>query len=221
LLSRLVGTYGNWDEVRAYHKSIEVMESAMNSIPKDSLNPKALIKIKERVRGLYALHEDDRVQNNFEIADKYVTSTPSTSVLSPLMADMKSKYSAMVNNPTTWKLKVPKLNWHGANNQYHTWFSKFVQFDFGKSYQSKRPISEEIGERIFWTMLISAISLIIVYLLSIPLGVFSARQKDTRADSIVTTILFILYSLPAFWIAVGACSPYFAKTTCVLPARKA
>ncbi len=215
LLSRLVGTYGNWDEVRAYHKSIGAIESAVNSIPKDSLNPKALIKIKERVRGLYALHEDDRVQNNFEVADRYVTSTPSTSVLSPLMADMKSKYAAMVNNPSTWKLKVPKLTWHGFNNQYHTWFAKFIRFDFGKSYQSKRPISEEIGERIFWTMLISVISLIIVYLLSIPLGVFSARKKDTRADSIVTTILFILYSLPSFWIAtlliVFMCNPEYLE----------
>jgi len=215
LLSRLVGTYGNWDEVRAYHKSIGAMESAVNSIPKDSLNPKALIKIKERVRGLYALHVDDRVQNNFEVADRYITSTPSTSVLSPLMADMKSKYASMVNNPTTWKLKVPKFNWYGLNNQYHTWFSKFIRFDFGKSYQSKRPISEEIGERIYWTMLISIISLIIVYLLSIPLGVFSARKKDTRADSVVTTILFVLYSLPSFWIAtlliVFMCNPEYLE----------
>ncbi len=215
LLSRLVGTYGNWDEVRAYHKSVENIEAAVNSIPKDSLNPKALIKIKERVRGLYAEYEDEKIQKDFEVADRYITSTPSTSVLTPLMADMKSKYAAMVNNPTTWKLKVPKFNWYGTNNQYHTWFIKFIQFDFGKSYQSKRPISEEIGERIFWTMLISVISLIIVYLLSIPLGVFSARKKDTRADSIVTTILFILYSLPSFWIAtlliVFMCNPEYLE----------
>ena len=64
-------------------------------------------------------------------------------------------------------------------------------------------------------MLISVISLIIVYLLSIPLGVFSARKKDTRADSIVTTILFILYSLPSFWIAtlliVFLCNPEYIE----------
>jgi len=215
LLSRLVGTYGNWDEARAYHKSVETMEYAVNSIPKDSLNPKALIKIKERVSDLYALYKEDRIQNNFEVTDKYVTSTPSTSVLSPLLADVKSKHAAMVNNPTTWKLKVPKFNWYGLNNQYHTWFSKFIRFDFGKSYQSKRPISEEIGERIYWTMLISVIALFIIYLLSIPLGVFSARKKDTRADNVVTTILFILYSLPSFWIAtlliVFTCNPEYLE----------
>jgi len=64
-------------------------------------------------------------------------------------------------------------------------------------------------------MLISVISLIIVYLLSIPLGVFSARKKDTRADSVVTTILFILYSLPSFWIAtlliVFMCNPEYLE----------
>jgi len=200
-LSRLIGEYGNWNEIREYHKSIEKIETAVVEMPKDSLNPKALIKIKEKVKGLYALHEDDKIQRNFEVAEKYIVSTPSTNTMKPLLDDMKTNYAAMVGNPTTWKNKIPTLNWYGLNNQYHTWFSKFMRFDFGKSYQSKRPISEEIGERIYWTMLISIISIIIVYLLSVPLGIFSARKKDTVADSTMTTILFILYSLPSFWIA--------------------
>ena len=39
------------------------------------------------------------------------------------------------------------------------------------------------------------------YLISIPIGVFSAVKRDTLADRIVTTTLFILYSLPTFWVA--------------------
>lgn len=212
-LSRLIGKYGNWEEIREYHKSIERIEAAVVEIPKDSLNPKALIKIKENIKGLYALYEDDKIQKNFERADKSIISTPSTNAIKPLMDDLTAKYAAMVNNPTAWKTKVPSINWYGFDNQYHNWFSKFMRFDFGKSYQSKRPISEEIGERIYWTMLISILSILIVYLLSIPLGIFSARKKDTLADSTVTTILFILYSLPSFWIAtlliVFFCNPEY------------
>ncbi len=212
-LSRLINSYGNWDEIRAYHKSVEKMEVAVLDIPRDSLNPKALIKIKEKVRDLYREYKDDKIQKNFEITDKFITSTPSTMVMKDLIDETKANYAAMVNNPTKWKTKVPTFNWYGYKNQYHTWFSKFIRFDFGKSYQSKRPISEEIGERIFWTMLISFISIILTYVIAIPLGVFSARKKDTTADSVVTTILFILYSLPSFWIAtlliVFLCQPEY------------
>jgi len=131
-LNRLIGTYGNWEEIREYHKSVERIETAVINIPRDSLNPKALIKIKENVKGLFALYEDRKIQKNFKQVDKYILSTPSTSAMKPLMDDMTAKYAAMVNNPTTWKTKVPSLNWYGFNNQYHNWFSKFMRFDFGR-----------------------------------------------------------------------------------------
>ncbi len=212
-LGRLINDHGNWEEIREYHRSIEALESRVLEIPRDSLNPKALIKIKEKVRGLYRIHEDIKIQKSLESMEKPIASAPSTSILQPFLEDTRTKYQTMVNNPTKWKTKVPTLNWYGFKNQYHRWFSRFVQFDFGKSYQSKRPISEEIGERIFWTMLISFISIILTYVIAIPLGVFSARKKDTLADSTVTTILFILYSLPSFWVAtlliVFLCQPEY------------
>lgn len=76
----------------------------------------------------------------------------------------------------------------------------FLRGDFGKNFQLK-PVNEIIGNGIFWTILISTMSIILTYLISIPLGVYSSRKKGTRADNILSTFLFMLYSLPNFWIA--------------------
>jgi ABC-type dipeptide/oligopeptide/nickel transport system permease component len=76
----------------------------------------------------------------------------------------------------------------------------FLRGDFGKNFQLK-PVSQIIKTGIFWTILISTISIVLTYLISIPLGVYSSRKKGTRADNILSTFLFMLYSLPNFWVA--------------------
>lgn len=76
----------------------------------------------------------------------------------------------------------------------------FLRGDFGKNFQLK-PVSQIIKNGIFWTILISTLSIVLTYLISIPLGVYSSRKKGTRADNILSTFLFMLYSLPNFWVA--------------------
>jgi peptide/nickel transport system permease protein len=76
----------------------------------------------------------------------------------------------------------------------------FLRGDFGKNFQLK-PVSQIIKNGIFWTVLISTLSIVLTYLISIPLGVYSSRKKGTRVDNILSTFLFMLYSLPNFWVA--------------------
>lgn len=102
----------------------------------------------------------------------------------------------MIDMAANCSIKADRLHEYNPN-----WSAGFIRFDFGKSFEDKRPISEKIGDYLFWTMIISIISIILTYLISVPLGVFSARKKGTKTDSVVTTILFILYSLPSFWVA--------------------
>jgi peptide/nickel transport system permease protein len=48
---------------------------------------------------------------------------------------------------------------------------------------------------------LSVLSLILAYVIAIPLGIFSAVKKGTKADKVVTVALFMLYSLPSFFVA--------------------
>lgn len=86
--------------------------------------------------------------------------------------------------------------------QYVRWLGRLVTFDFGESYKDWRPVREKILETLPITLQINIISIFLVYLISIPIGVYSSTHQRTWGDSIVTITLFVLYSMPSFWVAM-------------------
>lgn len=200
-LSRLIGEHGNWPEIDKYYKNADKMFNSAYKIERDSLNPKALIKIKEFSELLLIRYRDKDIKRAFNKLKPHIESTPSTATMLPLFNQTLADYNNVLAKQTSWKNLIPAFIWYGRDNQYHRWFSKFITGDFGKSYEDKRPIADKIGDYIYWTVIMSLISIFLTYLIAVPLGVFSARRKDTTADGVVTTILFILYSLPSFWVA--------------------
>lgn len=86
--------------------------------------------------------------------------------------------------------------------RYAIWLGKLVRLDFGNSYKDGRPVLERIGEALPITLQLNLISIFFIYLFSIPIGVFSATHQHTRRDNASTFTLFLLYSLPDFWVAM-------------------
>ena len=76
--------------------------------------------------------------------------------------------------------------------------------DFGDSaaVDKGRPVTRLILERLPITLSLNICAIIIVYALSIPLGIHSAVTKNKTLDNSVTFLLFFLYSLPGFWTAL-------------------
>ena len=88
--------------------------------------------------------------------------------------------------------------------QYMRWLKRLVTFDFGESLRDHRPVIDKLKERIPVSITLSGISLMLAYLLSIPLGIYSATHQHRKAERATTVLLFGLYSLPNFWIATMA-----------------
>lgn len=86
--------------------------------------------------------------------------------------------------------------------RYVIWLGRLAKFDFGNSYKDQRPVRDKIWETLPITLQLNILSLLLVYLISIPIGVYSATHQYSWKDNIVTIILFILYSLPSFWVAM-------------------
>ncbi|MEW6774957.1 MAG: ABC transporter permease [Bdellovibrionota bacterium] len=85
--------------------------------------------------------------------------------------------------------------------QYWNWLKRIARFDFGESFKDHRPVSEKISEVLPITLTLNAISIVCVYLLSLPWGIYSAKIAGSKLDRGVTFFLFVLYSLPSFWVA--------------------
>ena len=85
--------------------------------------------------------------------------------------------------------------------QYWLWLKKIATLDFGRSYKDNRPVMERIWERLPITLQLNIISIILVYVLAIPIGIFSSTHQYSFSEKVTTVFLFILYSLPSFWVA--------------------
>ncbi len=88
--------------------------------------------------------------------------------------------------------------------QYVVWMGNMLQGDFGNSFKDNRPVIDKIIERLPITITISAISFLLIYLIAIPIGIYSASKQYSFIDRTTTVILFVLYSLPSFWVATLA-----------------
>ncbi len=86
--------------------------------------------------------------------------------------------------------------------QYFDWVKKIARFDFGRSFVDDRLVSEKILERLPITLLIEFLSLVLILLISIPLGVISAVKKDSFFDKFTTVFVYIGFAMPTFWLGL-------------------
>jgi peptide/nickel transport system permease protein len=84
--------------------------------------------------------------------------------------------------------------------QYFLWLQRLLT---GKLYSFKdgRPVMEKIVERIWNTLLLNLVALLIIFSLAIPLGVFSAKRQYTLLDHLGTFGAYLGISAPSFWLA--------------------
>lgn len=77
---------------------------------------------------------------------------------------------------------------------------KLLHLDFGISHIDKKPVLGKILGKLKYSLTLAVPSLVLAYLIAIPLGIFSSVRRDTIEDKTVSVILFMLYSLPSFFI---------------------
>jgi peptide/nickel transport system permease protein len=86
-----------------------------------------------------------------------------------------------------------------TNTQYAQWLWKMVRFDLGKDNNS-RPIANLLCDRLPISIALSILSILIAYVIAIPVGIYSATHPYSVPDRISTVILFILFALPSFFV---------------------
>ncbi len=200
-LEKLIDKYGNWTEINKYYNSIKQFEITAGNVESDSLNADALINIKQEIQKLFVEPEANSIEIVFNSVKSNLDSTASLVNLTSSLSATQNSFKDVVAKATPNKKLIPALHWYGTNNQYHKWITKFMVGDFGISYQDEQPVKTVIWEAIRWTVLLSIISIFLTYLIAIPLGITSAANKGGMKDQTISTTLFILYSLPSFWVA--------------------
>lgn len=86
--------------------------------------------------------------------------------------------------------------------QYFNWLQGLLVGNWGYSFEYNRPVSELIWERVGWSFIISILSLMLVWFVAFPLGVFSAMRQHSWGDYITAFFGFIGLATPDFLLAL-------------------
>jgi peptide/nickel transport system permease protein len=97
--------------------------------------------------------------------------------------------------------------------QYVSWIKGIVtRGDFGLSLQYQRPVAELVSERLVLTMIVSILTLLFTWIVSLPIGIYSATHQYSVGDYVLTFIGFVGISLPGFLVALVILYAVFANT---------
>jgi peptide/nickel transport system permease protein len=88
--------------------------------------------------------------------------------------------------------------------QYWRWLRNLATLEFGNSFKDNQPVWRKIAERLPITIQLDAVSIVVIYLVAIPLGVYSATHPYSVSDQATTFMAFLLFALPSFWIGTLA-----------------
>jgi len=199
-LRRLVYKFGNWEAVQRYYQALLQLEGAFYARASDSAwkgtdrtEARALLVLLPQEKNY------DEILHKLTLLERYLIPA-----LRPAYEEVVSAAKALSTEATPWKIYIPTIHWYGTQNQYHRWLMGLFRGDFGISYQDKRPITSKLGDAVRWSIVINLISIVLAYLIAIPLGVQSAVHRGQWPDRVISTTLFMLYSLPTFWIGTMA-----------------
>jgi peptide/nickel transport system permease protein len=112
-------------------------------------------------------------------------------------------------------------------NQYLKWISGFPRGDFGYSFEWTVDVWPLIDDRVWYTVLLGSLSIVVMVVLSIPIGIYSATHQYSVGDTALSALAFLGLSIPGFLLAliwlyiggivlnldvIGSQSPQFANT---------
>jgi peptide/nickel transport system permease protein len=85
---------------------------------------------------------------------------------------------------------------------YFGWLGNVLRLNFGNSFSRYQPVTQVIGERIGPTLLLSGTSLMLGYLLAVPMGLYATARGGKFDERSLSVGLYMLYSMPTFVAAL-------------------
>jgi len=87
--------------------------------------------------------------------------------------------------------------------QYYRWISNILlRGDLGWSFQWNQPVSKLIGERIMLTIVISLLTALFIWIVAVPIGIYSATHQYSFLDYCATVVGFVGLATPGFLLAL-------------------
>ena len=84
--------------------------------------------------------------------------------------------------------------------QYAEWVGRVLRGDLGESLWTRRPVLDELSQRLPVTAELALYATVIALVIALPIGVLAAARQDTLADYVARSVAILGLSLPGFWL---------------------
>jgi ABC-type dipeptide/oligopeptide/nickel transport system permease component len=86
--------------------------------------------------------------------------------------------------------------------QYVSWVGRAARGDLGRSYQSRRPVRDELAHRIPFTLELAIPAALLSLVIAVPAGILSAVHRNRPLDHVLRVASLAGASMPSFWLAL-------------------
>jgi len=86
--------------------------------------------------------------------------------------------------------------------QYLHYMNNLLHGNLGYAYKANQSVAALFQERWARSLYLSGISLLLAVLIAIPLGIYQAVRRNTIGDNVVTTLAFVTYAMPVFFLGL-------------------
>ena len=86
--------------------------------------------------------------------------------------------------------------------RYFIWLGGLVQGDLGYSFEHELPVNEVVGDRLFLTMLVAFVTIIVTWVIAFPIGIYSATHQYSWGDYGLTFLGLLGIATPNFLLAL-------------------
>ncbi|MGT2711962.1 oligopeptide ABC transporter permease [Streptococcus oriscaviae] len=100
------------------------------------------------------------------------------------------------------KMRIEAGYYDPIHIQYFRWIGNILQGDFGQSFLFKQPVINIVMERLNNTIWLSLLTMILTYLIALPLGMIAGRYQNSLADRAIVLYNFLTFSTPIFIFAI-------------------
>src|SRR5690606_25789558 len=97
------------------------------------------------------------------------------------------------------------------HKQYVDYVTGVATLDFGRSFSSRKPVSEDLGRYLPATIELGLYAFLLSTLIGVPLGVASAVRRNSLIDNVSRFISISGLALPVFWLALVVQFIFFGK----------
>lgn len=188
--TNLLREYKNWDNINSYVTQLDEIKTKSNSYTLSENLNQAIFQLNRTV------NPTDLKRIHSSISDEVSSKDP---IIKDLFLDLKKRQDLLLESNSS--LFLPKFLFHGNDNQFHLWFAKFLTGNFGESIVDGRPVGSKLYKSLKWTFSLTFVSVFLAGLFSLFIGFVTAYKKDELVDRLIYLILFVLFSIPLFWLA--------------------